>query len=90
MKNYDISYFDAMDLWHDILAFAKTQYKLGAEGNSGEFHDERAEKELIDEEKVARETLQETFRKMTGWFPVCDEDFSFSSIKDDQWVLVKL
>ena len=56
--------------WHLILAYANSHFALGEQGNSGEFHSEKAEAEikagLAEDEKA----LILKFADVTGWRPV--------------------
>lgn len=61
---------DAKKLWGAIVDYIEIDGELKAEGNSGEFHDDKAEKVLQKDEEKYRLELKNTFREVTGWWPV--------------------
>jgi len=62
--------FEAQTLWDAIEAYASSSCELGAEGNSGEFHDDDDEKRLIENLHGRRTTMVHIFFGLTGFRPV--------------------
>ncbi len=58
------------NLWASIINYADAANELGAEGNSGEFHNSEEEKRLVKEWENSLDKLIIEFSKNTGYVPV--------------------
>lgn len=56
-------------LWVSILEYAECTEGRGAEGNSGEFHDEKEWNILCKEADDSLSNLKKVFAETTGWMP---------------------
>lgn len=57
------------NLWHSIVDYADKSNECGAEGNSGEFSDEREQKRLEKELGEVQAKLIANFKDFTGFEP---------------------
>jgi len=64
----------AKQLAEAFFAYAHTREELGAEGNSGEFHDPKLEEQIIEELKIHFERLSVIFEEIAGYSIHKDEE----------------
>jgi hypothetical protein len=68
-KNFSYVPDEIKELWDSIINYADLSMDLGAEGNSGEFHDPKEEKAIIKERQEKENELTYKFGRMTGYEP---------------------
>lgn len=74
-------------LWSTIMAFVIAAQELGAEGNSGEFHDPNNYRKIRKELKEAECALLQEFVALTGWLPRRAPDSDEHYMHGVQWTL---